>query len=108
MLSERREAIWTKALVIEILELWGLARQPAHRIPTAVVAEQQRKYFRWRLEEAVEWLYFDSEPLAEVLEEILLLVTGEEEIVKWTPPALEETLSRITEPLTLYPHGENP
>ena len=105
MLSERRYQIFVKSLFVEMMELWALARQPASRIPTAVVAERQRAYFRWRLEEALEWLGFDSRPLAEVLEEILLIATGEEEIINWRPPALEEVLSRLTEPLASYTHG---
>jgi hypothetical protein len=81
------------------MELWALARQPPHRIPEAIVARRQREYCRWRLEEALEWLCFDSEPLAEVLEEILLLATGEEEIINWRPPAIEDMLGRLTQPL---------
>ena len=100
MLSERRYQIFVKSLFVEMMELWALARQPAHRIPESIVAERQREYFRWRLEEALEWLCFDSEPFAELLEEILLVATGEEKIINWRPPALEETLSRISEPLT--------
>ena len=41
----------------------------------------------------------DSSKLAEVLIEILELIVGESEIEGWRPPALEEVLSRITEPL---------
>ena len=100
MLSERRYQIFVKSLFVEMMELWALARQPAHRSPESIVAERQREYFRWRLEEALEWLCFDSEPFAELLEEILLVATGEEKIINWRPPALEETLSRISEPLT--------
>jgi hypothetical protein len=103
MLSERREAVAVKAQFVEMMELWALARQPAHRIPTEIVAQRQREYCRWRLAEAVESLRADSEKLADVLEEILLLASGEEQIINWTPPALTETLSRITEPLTSYP-----
>jgi len=100
MLSDRRLLIAVRAEVIEMLQLWAFAQQPAHRIPESIVAERQREYFRWRLEEALEWLCFDSEPFAELLEEILLVATGEEKIINWRPPALEETLSRISEPLT--------
>jgi hypothetical protein len=99
MLTERREAVWVQSLWVERLVLWGLARQPAHRIPEAIVAERQRKYFQWRLKEAIEELWADSELLAEVLEEILLIATGEDEIVGGRPPALEEMLSRLAEPL---------
>jgi hypothetical protein len=68
MLSERQEAIWITALWAETLELWGLARQPAHRIPEAIVRERQRDYFRYRLKAAIVGLQEDSELLAEVLE----------------------------------------
>ena len=105
MLTERRFQIFARSLFIEMMELWGLARQPAHRIPEAIVAQRQQAYFRWRLEEAVVGLSADSEPLADCLEEILLLATGEEEIINWTPPALSETLSRITERLASYTHA---
>jgi hypothetical protein len=88
-----------------MMELWALARQPARLIPEAIVAERLREYCRWKLSEAQEVLWVDSEPLAEVLEEILLLVNGAEEIINWRPPALEETLSRINEPLTFCIHG---
>jgi hypothetical protein len=99
MLTERREAVLVQSLWIERLVFWDLARQPAHRIPTAVVAERQRAYFRRRLEEAVETLPGDSEPLAEVLEEILLIATGEDVIINWRPLSLEEARARIGEPL---------
>ena len=99
MLSEHREAIWARALWVEILELWALARQPAHRIPSTIVRERQLEYFRWRLEEAITKLSADGELLAEVLEEILLIATGQEKIVNWRPPALEEMLLRIGKPL---------
>jgi hypothetical protein len=105
MLKDRRFQIFARSLFVEKMQLWALAAQPAHRIPESVVAERQREYFRWRLEEALEWLGLDSEPLADCLEEILLLATGEEEIINWTPPALSETLSRITERLASYTHA---
>jgi hypothetical protein len=99
MLTERRETIFVKSLFVEMMELWALARQPAHRIPEAIVASRQREYFRWRLKEGLESLWFDSEPLREVLEEILLIADGTDPIVNWAPPTLKETLSRINEPL---------
>jgi hypothetical protein len=99
MLKDRRFQIFARSLFVEMMQLWALARQPAHRIPESIVAQRQREYFHWRLEEALEWLWVDSEPLGEVLEEILLVATGEEEIINWRPPALTETVSRITEPL---------
>jgi hypothetical protein len=100
MLSEHREAIWARALWVEILELWALARQPAHRIPSTIVRERQLEYFRWRLEEAITKLSVDGELLAGVLEEILLIAIGEDTIVNWQPPSIDETLIRIGEPLT--------
>jgi hypothetical protein len=99
MLTERRFQIFARSLFIEMMELWGLARQPAHRIPEAIVAQRQQAYFRWRLEEAVVGLSADSEPLAEVLEEIFLIAIGEKEIINWRPPAIEAMLSKLTEPL---------
>ena len=99
MLTERRFQLFAKALFIEVMQLWAFARQPAHRIPAAIVAGRLQEYCRWRLSEALERLGFDSEPLGQVLEEILLLATGEEEIINWRPPALEEMRVRITEPL---------
>ena len=84
-----------------MLQLWAFAQQPAHRIPESIVAERVRAYFHWRLEETLECLCFDSEPLADVLEEILLIAAGEDEIINWRPPTLAETLSRIGEPLTV-------
>jgi hypothetical protein len=65
----------------------------------AEIAERFTRYFRLRFGEALEALSGDSSALAEVLSEMLALLIGEEEIVGWRPPALEETLSRITEPL---------
>ena len=59
-----------------------------------------REYFRRRLEESSAVLSNDSSRLAEALIEILELIAGESEIVGWRPPALEQTLSRLTEPLT--------
>jgi hypothetical protein len=105
MLSERRLAIGAKAFLIELLQLWGFAQQPPHGIPEATVRERQQQYFRYRLSEAIARLPEGSELLAEVLEEILSIATGEDEIVGWRPPALAETLSRITEPLTSYTHA---
>jgi hypothetical protein len=99
MLTERRFQIFAKALFIEMMELWVRAEQPAHRIPAAIVAGRLQEYCRWRLSEALEWLWVDSEPLGEVLEEILMMATGQEKIINWTPPALEEMLLRIGKPL---------
>lgn len=100
MLTERRYQIFVKSLFVEMMQLWALARQPAHRIPTAIVAERQRGYFQWRLEEAVAELSEGySELLAEVLEEIFLVADGTDTIINWQPPALEDMISRIGEPL---------
>jgi hypothetical protein len=71
----------------------------------AVIAERFRRYFRWRLEEALEVLGSDSSALAEVLNEMFALLIGEDGVEGWRPPALEEVLSRIREPLTSYTHG---
>ena len=100
MLTERREAIATKALVIEILELWGssaAAGAPdtgSDRCPTTTgifpVAVRRS---------SCRALRADSEPLAEVLEEIFLIAIGEKEIINWRPPAIEAMLSKLTEPL---------
>jgi len=98
MLSERRFRIFAKALFIEMLQLWGIAKQPPHRIPEAIVAQRQREYFRYRLSEAIARLGEDKELLAEVLEEIILVATGEVEIVGWRPLSLEEARWRITQP----------
>ena len=100
MLSERREAVWVKACWVEILGLWALARHPANRIPIETVARMQREYFRWRLEEAIVGLCAGSEPLAEVLTEILLIADGTDPIVNWQPLVIEEMLTKLTEPLT--------
>jgi hypothetical protein len=90
------------------MELWALARQPAHRIPTAIVAARQQEYFKWRLAEAIAGLCADAELLGEVLEEILLIATGEDKIVGWRPPELEEMLLKIGEPLSLITsHGQS-
>jgi hypothetical protein len=88
MLSERRFRIFAKALFIEMLQLWRFAVQPPHRIPEAIVAQRQREYFRLRLAEAIHVLCVNSAALAEVLVEIILVATGEEEIVGWRPPPL--------------------
>jgi hypothetical protein len=104
MLTERR-AIFIKSLFVEMMELWARAEPPARLIPESVVAERLREYCRWRLEEALESLWSDSEPLADCLEEILLLAAGEEVVINWRPPALEEMFSRLTEPLA---YGANP
>jgi hypothetical protein len=105
MLSERRFRIFAKALFIEMLQLWGIAKQPPHRIPEAIVAQRQREYYRYRLSEAIARLGEDKGLLAEVLEEILLIATGEDEVVGWRPPAVEETLSRLREPLSSCTHA---
>ena len=70
------------------------------RPSAAEIAERARKYFRWRLKEAVQVLGSDSSALAEVLNEVFALVIGEDEIIGWRPPSVEEMRIRITEPLT--------
>jgi hypothetical protein len=100
MLTERRLAIATRALTVEILELWGAAVQPPHRVPPEIIAKRQQDYFQGRLNEAVIELSEGSlELLAEVLEEISAIAIGEEEIVNWRPLSLEEARSRIGEPI---------
>jgi hypothetical protein len=99
MLSERRFQIFAKGLFTEIMELWARAEPPARLIPTAIVARRLAEYFYWRFSEALERLWFDSEPLADCLEEILLIATGEEMIINWRPPAIVEMLSQLSEPL---------
>jgi hypothetical protein len=95
MRTERRVRIAWKAYLAEL----GV-RQMLERPSDAEISERFRRYFRWRLEEAIGVLSDDSSALSEVLIELFLTVTGEDEIVGWRPPAVEETLSRITEPLT--------
>ena len=73
--------------------------QRLERPSSSEIAERARGYFRWRLEEAIGDLTGDSSALAEVLNEICALVIGQEEIENWRPPALEEMLLRIAEPL---------
>jgi hypothetical protein len=97
MLKDRRIKIAWRAHLAEL----GVI-QRFERPSETEVADRCRRYFRWRLAEAVEFLSTDSEKLAEILNEILALVIGEDEVENWTPPALEETLSRITEPLASY------
>ena len=67
--------------------------------------EMVREYFRNRLGESSAVLSNDSSKLAEALIEILELIVGESEIAGWRPPALAETLSRITEPLASCTHA---
>jgi hypothetical protein len=69
-----------------------------------VIAERFRRY-RWRFQEALEVLPTDSQALAEILNELFALLIGEDEVEGWQPPALEEVLSRIREPLASYTHA---
>jgi hypothetical protein len=78
--------------------------QRLERPSQAEIAERARGYFRWRFKEAVEVLPADSAKLAEVLSEMIALVIGEEEVEGWQPPALEEVLRRLTEPLAYGAH----
>jgi hypothetical protein len=100
MRAERREAIFVHSLFVEMIELWARAQQPAHRIPEAIVRERQLEYFHWRLEEAVGRLEEgDGEVLGEVLEEMLMISTGQEEIINWRPVTLEDARRRIGKPI---------
>ena len=95
MLKDRRMRIAWRA--------WLAERGVIHRLERpseAVIAERFRRYFRWRLEEAVEVLGSDSSALAEALNEMFAMLVGEDEVDGWRPPALEQTLLRIREPLT--------
>ena len=74
--------------------------QRLERPSEAVIAERARGYFRWRFLEALEALPDDSSALSEVLIDLFLIVTGEDEIEGWRPPAVEESLLRLGEPLT--------
>jgi hypothetical protein len=74
--------------------------QRLERPSEAEIAGRARRYFRWRFKEALEVLPADSAKLAEVLSELCALLVGVEEVEGWQPPALEQTLSRISEPLT--------
>jgi hypothetical protein len=94
MLKDRRIKIAWKAYLAELGVMQALER-PSE----AEIAERARRYFRWRLEEAVEVLGSDSSALAEVLNEMYALLIGEEEIVNWRPLSLEEARSRIGEPI---------
>jgi hypothetical protein len=94
MLKDRKLRIAWRAYLAE-LEVMQRLERPSE----AVIAERFRGYFRWRLEEALDSLWFDSELLAEVLEEIFLIATDDDEIINWRPPALEDMISRIGEPL---------
>jgi hypothetical protein len=57
--------------------------QMAEHPSEAVVAVRFREYFRNRFIEATAVLSNDSSRLAEALIEILELIVGEEEIVRW-------------------------
>jgi hypothetical protein len=82
--------------------------QMLERPSEAEIADRAKKYFRWRLEVAVAALSGDSSALAEVLNEVFVLVIGEDEIIGWRPPALEEMLLRLEEPLTSCTHDAHP
>jgi hypothetical protein len=83
-----------------MLQLWGFAQHSPRRLPEAIVAGRQREYFHLRLAEAIARLPKDNELLTEVLEEIILIATGEDEIIGWRPVTLVEARTRIGEPLT--------
>jgi hypothetical protein len=94
MLRNRRIKIAWKAYLAELGVMQALER-PSE----AVIVQRFRGYFRWRFQEAVEVLGSDSSALAEVLNEMCALVIGQDQLEGWRPPALAETLLRITEPL---------
>jgi hypothetical protein len=54
--------------------------QRLERPSEAEIAERFRRYFRLRFKEALEFLPDDSSALSEVLIELFLIVTGEDEI----------------------------
>ena len=75
MRTERRLRIAWKAYLAE-LGVMQMLERPSE----AEIAERFRRYFRWRLEEAIGVLSADSSALSEVLIELFLIVTGEDEI----------------------------
>jgi hypothetical protein len=96
MIRERRLRIAWKAYLVD-----KGVMQMLERPSEAEIAERARKYFRWRLEEALEVLPTDSAKLAEVLNELFALLVGEDEIVDWQPPTLAEAGARIGGPLRM-------
>jgi hypothetical protein len=89
MLTNQKLRIAWKTYLAELA-----AMQMAEHPSLAVVAERLRKFSN-RLTEATRVLGEDSSLLAEVLVEILELVTGEAEIVGWRPVTLCEARERI-------------
>ena len=94
MLKDRKMQIACRAWLAERGTMQRLER-PSE----AEIADRARKYFRWRLEEAVEALPGDSSALGEVLNELEALLLGEDEIQGWRPVALGDARRRIREPL---------
>jgi hypothetical protein len=94
MLQDRRIKIAWRTYLAELGVVQALER-PCE----AEIAERFRRYFRWRFQEAVRQLPGDSSLLTDVLNEMFALLIGEDEVEGWRPPALAETLSRITEPI---------
>jgi hypothetical protein len=76
-----------------------IAMRRTEHLSEAEIEKRMQGYFRWRFEEALAGLCASSEPLAEVLEEILLIADGTDPIINWRPPAIEEMLARLTQPL---------
>ena len=93
MLTDRKLRIAWRAYLAD-----KAVMQRLERPSEAEIAERFRRYFKWRLEEAVEVLGSDSSALAEVLSEMFALVIGEDEVEGWRPVALEDARARIEEP----------
>jgi hypothetical protein len=79
----RRFRIALRAHLAEKLIMQRLDKPSAEEIHSRV-----KEYLRWRLQESLEVLAIDPEPLGEFLVEILELVHGEQQIIGWQPPAL--------------------
>lgn len=80
------------------LKAWYAEKAIALRLerPLPEVVERRfREYVKWRLQETINVLTHNPEPLAEMLEEVLLLLSGEEMIIGWAPLSIEEAHARI-------------
>jgi hypothetical protein len=86
---EQEDRLWAryvialKAHLAEKLILQRLDKPSAAEIQSRV-----EEYLRWRLQESLEVLALDPEPLGELLVEILELLNGEQQIIGWEPPTL--------------------
>ena len=67
--------------------------------PLSESAARFRRYFHRRFRQAALALESDSSLLAEALIELEELIVEEAQIGRWRLPRLQETLSRLTEPL---------